>query len=209
MWRRLAAWLIRPFWKSIIRVLPAGDPWERLDVAPHLNLYGSGARRDFPQYLTGASIVAVGSLDEIQEWLLGCRYERDEVLFAEPDFWQHPATFERLRAGDCEDFALWAWRKMVELGMDADIIAGFCVENGKLDGRHAWIVFREGRTEFVFEPGAKSKDAMIRPLAEVRDNYIPEVGADRTGHRFAFSGYVVAQKRQLLDDGRAASTKAH
>jgi hypothetical protein len=46
------------------------------------------------------------------------------VLFGEADFWQHPSTFERLRTGDCEDFAVWAWRKLIELGYDVDLVAG-------------------------------------------------------------------------------------
>jgi len=38
---------------------------------------------------------------------------------------------------------------------------------------------------------------MIQPLNDVRDRYLPEVGADRTGRRFAFWGYTVGQKRLL------------
>src|SRR5690348_3236184 len=46
-----------------------------------------------------------------------CEYVRDPVH--ERDFWQHPKTFEQLRKGDCEDHALWAWRKLTELGISA------------------------------------------------------------------------------------------
>ena len=176
--------------------MPDGDAWERVGVAPRLNLYGSGARLDFPKYLSGSSTVPVSSIDDIQDWLLECRYEHDETLFAEPDFWQHPVTFEHLRAGDCEDFALWAWRKLVELGIDADVIAGYCVKNGRLDGRHVWVVFRQNDQELLFDPVFRDKADMIRPLGEVRDRYVPEVGADRSGRRFGFSGYVLAQKRR-------------
>jgi len=38
---------------------------------------------------------------------------------------------------------------------------------------------------------------MIRPLNEARADYLPEFGVDRTGHRFAFSGYIIGQKRLL------------
>jgi len=199
LFRRIVAWLLRPLLTLVLRLTPDDDAWERLTVTPRLNVYGGGLRLDFPKFLSGPSAVSVSSLDDIQQWLLGCKYEADEILFSEPDFWQHPTTFERLRAGDCEDFALWAWRKLVELGFDADIVAGYCVKDGKLAGRHAWVVFRQDGKEFLFEPAARTKEAMIRPLSEVRDNYVPEVGADRTGHRFAFTGYLVAQKRQLRD----------
>ena len=196
MLRRIAAIVLQPVFRLFVRLMPDGDPWERVGVAPRLNLYGSGARLDFPNYLSGSSTVPVSSIDDIQDWLLGCRYEHDETLFAEPDFWQHPVTFEHLRAGDCEDFALWAWRKLVELGIDADVIAGYCVKNGRLDGRHVWVVFRQDDQELLFDPVFREKADMIRPLSEVRDRYVPEVGADRTGRRFGFSGYVLAQKRR-------------
>ena len=114
--RRAFAWLVYPVGRLLVQIMPEDDPWERLSVAPRLHMYGSGARLDFPKYLGGPSTVAVTSIEHIQNWLLGCRYERDEVLFAEPYFGQHPTTFEHLRAGDCEDFALWAWRKLIELG---------------------------------------------------------------------------------------------
>ena len=73
---------------------------------PRFILFGSGARLDFPKYLSGDSVVAISTFAEIREWLSHCTYESDQVLFNERDFWQHPSTFERLRAGDCEDFAI-------------------------------------------------------------------------------------------------------
>jgi hypothetical protein len=148
----------------------------------------------------------VGSLEEVQDWLLECRYESDEALFAEADFWQHPATFEHLRAGDCEDFALWAWRKLIELGMDADVVAGYTLEDGELAGRHAWIVFRQAGLEYLFEPAYRDKARMIRPLAEVRQNYLPQFGVDSTGRRFGFSGYVSVEKRRLRSNATRRTT---
>src|SRR6185437_7190614 len=201
----MIAWLTRPLFRLLVRLTPDGDPWERIGVAPKLNLFGCGAHLDFPGYLSGPSTVLVHSIVEIQDWLLGCRYERDEVLFGEADFWQHPATFERLRAGDCDDFALWTWRKLGELGIDADIVAGYCLKDGKLGGRHVWVVFRNDGVESVFEPTCSSRQGMIRPLSEARDEYVPEVGADRNGHRFGFTGYMLAQKRRLR---RASSSSA-
>lgn len=100
--------MLRPLFRFLVRVVPADDPWERIAVNPPLREYGSGARLDFAKYLTGESMVHVKSMEEIQDWLRGCEYQKDETLFNEPDFWQHPNTFERLRVGDCEDFAVWA-----------------------------------------------------------------------------------------------------
>ena len=188
---------INPLFRALIRRLPIDDPWERLDLQPALSAYGSGARHEFAHYLTGPSTVSAPSIEAIKDWLLGCTYEKDEVLFSESDFWQHPATFERLRAGDCEDFAIWAWRKLVELGIDADFVAGWCLKGDELDGRHAWVVFRDAGTEFLFEAVARDRDQMVRPLAEVRHLYIPQFGADRTGKRFGFSGYLLGEKKLL------------
>jgi len=71
-----------------------------------------------PVVLRGQSTVCVNDIAAICEWLADCEYVRDPVH--ERDFWQHPKTFEQLRKGDCEDHALWAWRKLTELGIPAD-----------------------------------------------------------------------------------------
>lgn len=162
-----------------------------------MRVYGPGARLDFAQYFRGKSAVRITSLAEVQDWLLSCKYEHDEALFAEPDFWQHPLTFERLRAGDCEDFALWAWRKLVELGYDADLILGYQLREGALDERHVWLLLRIEGAEQIFEPTTRSREGMIRPLAAVRDQYLPEFGVDRTGKRYSFWGYVLGEQKRL------------
>jgi hypothetical protein len=186
-----------PLFRLLIRVVPAGDPWERIDVMPPLLQYGSGARLAFETYLSGESTVSVTSLEDIQSWLRGCEYQSDEILFNEPDFWQHPSTFERLRAGDCEDFAIWAWRKLVELNFDANLVVGFSALNGALGGRHAWVMFKKDGIDYVFEPVRRSADRAVRPLSEVRELYVPEFGVDRHAKRYAYSGYVAAQKKLL------------
>ena len=140
MIKRVLGKILRPLFRRVVGLFRISDPWERLEINVPLSAYGAGARRDFREYLGGQSIVPVTSVEDIQSWLLGCSYERDEVLFAETDFWQHPVTFERLRAGDCEDFSLWAWRKLVELKHDVDFVAGYTLESGRLAGRHAWLL---------------------------------------------------------------------
>lgn len=194
--RRLLHRLLQPVWKLALRHLSVEDPWERFTVTPRLELYGSGVRHDFRHFLDGESAVSVGSLDEILDWLLGCRYESDERLFHEADFWQHPTTFERLRAGDCEDFALWAWRKLIELGYDAELITGRCTPN-PMESRHAWVVFRRDGQEYLLEAVGRERERMVRPLAEVRREYIPEFGVGPTCRRFAFTGYLLSVKHHL------------
>ncbi|MGH7624701.1 MAG: hypothetical protein ACREOJ_05195, partial [Gemmatimonadaceae bacterium] len=135
-------WALAPVLNLAIRLSPESDPWGHLGYAAPLKAFGSGSRKDFSWYFEGESAVEARSIAEIRGWLAGCEYASDSNLFQEPDFWQHPRTFEHLRRGDCEDFALWAWRKLVEMGIDADLVVGRTMPMLEGDSRHAWIVFR-------------------------------------------------------------------
>jgi hypothetical protein len=121
---RILYWTLRPAWRLILRVLPHEDPWTRLQYRVPVHRYGLGAKHDFAWYFEGDSGVSAENIGDVCDWLLSCEYVRDPELFHEADFWQHPRTFEQLRRGDCEDHALWAWRKLVELGYDADLVSG-------------------------------------------------------------------------------------
>ena len=194
MIRRLLAALIRPLYRLILRYLPIHDPWERFGVRPRLDHFGPGARQEFGWYFEGDSAVLVSNLDEILDWLTGCEYASDPHLFQEPDYWQHPRTFEHLRQGDCEDFALWAWRKLLEVGYDADLVFGHCQPLSLADSRHAWIVFRRDGTEYLFEPTMRDRALAVRPLEAVRTEYIPEFGVGPDKRAFSFAGFLYAQK---------------
>ncbi|MEA2559241.1 MAG: hypothetical protein QOH06_745 [Acidobacteriota bacterium] len=61
----------------------------------------------------------------------------------------HPRHFERLRRGDCEDFALWTWRQLLAMKLDARFVCGKC---GR--GSHAWVTFSDSQTNYLFEPTA-------------------------------------------------------
>jgi len=152
-------------------------------------LFGDGARHGFDWVFEGESAVTVPDIDSLLDWLAECHYEADASLFRESDYWQHPHTFEELRRGDCEDFALWAWRKLVELGVDADLVIGRRVPPGSENSRHAWIVFRDGDDEFVLEPIVRERSTAVRAVSSVRGEYIPEFGVGRDRRRFFFAGY--------------------
>jgi len=194
--QRAISRLLAPLARLVLRRLPREDPWGRFDYRVPLQAFGSGNKHDFTWYFQGESIVPVATLDEIQDWLAACEYVHDAVLFNEPDFWQHPRTFEVLRRGDCEDHALWAWRKLVELGHDADLVSGTVLHGGDDDSSkraaHVWVLFRQNGEPFVFEAVAKVKDHMVRPLATVRDHYRPEFGVDRNKQPYAFNGALLA-----------------
>ena len=163
------------------------DPWERLAGQAPVGAFGPGAQREFAWYLAGESTVRVQSGSDVRDWLLGCEYVRDEHQFAEGDVWQHPCDFERGRRGDCEDYALWAWRKFLELGYEAELVVGRCA-GVEADGRHAWVVVRLGTERYLVEATARGPDGMIRPLAQVRAEYVPECGVGADLRPFLYGG---------------------
>lgn len=182
-------WLKRLRQRRVDRdALAAGSPWVRVPMAPPLPAFGPGADRDFITYLTGDSQVSARTPPEIARWLIGCRYADDQTLLGEHDLWQHPRTFEVLRCGDCEDFSLWAWRKLVDASMDADFVVGLRLVPEGRTGRHAWVLYRDSGIEFLFDPVERTLDRMIRPRMDAAHEYEPQVGVDARGVRFAFAG---------------------
>jgi hypothetical protein len=193
LFRWLLSWLVRLGWRS-------KSPWKRLSLPVPIGAFGPGSRREFAHYFEGESGVRVESIDEIVEWLLTCQYMTDATQFNERDLWQHPIAFEQLRCGDCEDFALWAWRKLSDIGIEAEFYVGRVVLGGEpgADRQHAWVVYRVDGVAFLFEPAA-SRHRMIRRLAEAMDGYVPHFAVDGRLHTFAFSGYVLDCKRGGTD----------
>ena len=197
--------LLRRILRGFARV--AGDltapesPWERVAVEVPARAFGPGSRRHFSHYLDGESSVRVESIDEMVEWLLECQYVTDANLFKERDLWQHPSAFESLRRGDCEDFALWTWRKLGEVGIEAEFYVGRvrCDHTDVLDRHHAWVVFLLDGDEFLFEPASKDRERMIRLLDEARHDYLPHFAVDRRLRTFAFGGCMHDPARDATD----------
>ena len=189
----LIQWL-RSTCQSVVHGLGASDsPWERMamDVPP--TAFGPGSRWQFPHYFEGESGVLVTSIDDIIEWLATCEYVSDIEQFHEGDVWQEPCAFEQRQRGDCEDFALWAWRKLTEIGVDAEFYVGRVISSaGAAPRQHAWIVYRVAREEILFEPAARDRHRMIQPLSAVRDAYVPHFAVDRRFVTSAFAGCLLS-----------------
>ena len=150
----------------------------------------------------------VRSIDDIVAWLQTCEYVADLELFHERDVWQHPASFERLRRGDCEDFALWAWRKLGEIGIDAEFIVGRVVgdDSSEIDRQHAWVVYRVDGTAYLFEPAERNPSRISRRLADAMHEYVPHFAVN---HRFdtdTFVGCAADSHRRSLGSGSPAAT---
>jgi hypothetical protein len=171
------------------RLVRRESAWERVTMPVPASVFGPGSQHQFNEYFEGESCVRVGSIDDIVAWLQTCEYVSDLELFHERDVWQHPAHFERLRRGDCEDFALWAWRKLAEIGIDAEFCVGrvICDDRPEIDRQHAWVVYRVSGTEFLFEPAARTPSRMIRPLADAMGEYVPHFAVN---HRFDTNAFV-------------------
>jgi hypothetical protein len=195
MIRRVSALVRRARDRVRVALFPPRDPWTRLDVRPPVHAFGPGARQDFAWYFQGESEVSVSQLEEMVAWLGTCEYTADHETYQVSDFWQHPRTFELMRRGDCEDFALWAWRKLVELGYDAHFVVGYAVVDADAGRRHAWVVFRRNDVDYVMEPCQRNVEYVVRPLDHVRHAYFPEYGVDSRGQRFTYAGYAIARRR--------------
>jgi len=140
----------------------------------------------------------VSDVSAICDWLAGCQYVHDSELFREPDYWQHPLTFEQLRKGDCEDHALWAWRKLLELGLAADFYVGQWRHDGGGSGFHAWVVFEKDGQTFLLEPVIKDPKKVVRLLDEVRANYVPHYSVDASFRMCARAGLLVHWREEEL-----------
>jgi Bacterial transglutaminase-like cysteine proteinase BTLCP len=197
--RRLLSW----FFRVTRRFWPLDAPWQRVAFRVPVAAFGPGSRRHFGHYFEGESRVRIQSIDEIVEWLLNCQYVTDRTLFNEIDLWQHPSSFEALRRGDCEDFALWTWRKLAELGIDAEFFVGrvMNVEEPDVDRQHAWVVFCVDDAEFLFEPAARSRELMIRELTEAMPEYVPHFAVDGRLRTFAFGGFIADSDRRRRRGG--------
>jgi hypothetical protein len=198
---QLIQWL-RSVYLSIARSMELSDsPWERVPMEVPTTAFGPGSRCQFSRYFEGQSCVPARSIDDIVGWLGTCQYVSDVEQFHEPDLWQEPCAFERRQRGDCEDFALWTWRKLTEIGLEAEFFVGrvLCDDAAAIDRQHAWVVYRAGHDAYLFEPAARDRQRMIQPWSAVKDCYVPHFAVD---HRFVTSAFVGC----ILDSHRQATT---
>jgi len=166
------------------------DPWQCTELDASHQVFGAGSLHEFSWYFEGESTALVSSFEEVCSWLLGCTCARDSDLFRVRDFWQHPVTFEALRKGDCEDHALWAWRKLRELGFRTHLVIGSCSRDDTDTGSHAWVIFHADGGLYLLDATAKDRNRMVWPLDSVRQHYEPYVSVDETFTMFVYGGYV-------------------
>lgn len=157
------------------------DPWSRRARGVPPSRFSHGCRHEWAWYFDGISNVRAKSVRDVCRWLRRCKYVHDRLLFQEDDFWQHPVTFETTRKGDCEDHALWAWRKLAELEMPAELVIGKSQSGDpRHHGWHAWVIFeRPDGKRYVMETTAKKdQKQMILAVNRARRIYQPAVSVD-------------------------------
>ncbi|MEZ4703087.1 MAG: hypothetical protein R2834_22355 [Rhodothermales bacterium] len=168
------------------------DPWMRYRFAVPVHAYGAGSRHPFSWYFSGSLSDSVRSIDDVRQWVLDCDYARDVDQFDAVDYWQHPLLFERKRVGDCEDFSLWTWRRLVELGYDAEFVAGWIQSDDCTRVGHTWVMLRDGDEALLFDPVIREPERVVMPLEALEERYIPHVSVDRALQGFVYGGYYTA-----------------
>ena len=190
--------VLKPLLRHATKNLTDEDVWSKTKQVLPKEAFGKANLHDWGWYLEGRSTVEVKSAKEIVDWLRGCKYVGDSLLFQEEDFWQHPVTFENMRKGDCEDHALWAWRKLKELGIPAEFVCGRCgPASAKGNHAHAWVHLELSGQQCLMETVSDSLHQMTFPLDEVRKNYCPALSVDTNLNTYRYGGFKEFIRLQL------------
>jgi Bacterial transglutaminase-like cysteine proteinase BTLCP len=136
------------------------------------------------RYLSHPLAIHCRSLEEVRSFLRKCRAVSDEEQFGKLDYWLPPEEFEKRKAGDCEDFSLWTWRQLVEMGLDARIVFG---RHGRYGIGHAWTMFYADGKCFLLEPQARFLGLRLPRLSTLR--YEPKFSVDWDGRTLRYYGH--------------------
>src|SRR5436309_871753 len=106
---------VRPHEDVITEILPGAYDFQgKQTFRPKKKRYGRFSPT-FPmgRYVSQPLTVECRTLDDIRDFLKKCRFVSDKEQFGKDDYWMPPEEFEERRKGDCDDFALWAWRQLI------------------------------------------------------------------------------------------------
>ena len=124
------------------------------------------------RYLSQPLSESFKDINELRKFLLSCSYVSDQEQFGKRDHWLPPEEFEKCKKGDCEDFALYVWRQLIEMGINSRFVVG---ESGRYGAGHAWVTMQTDGRRLIFEPLACAFKELPR-LSMIR--YYPEISVE-------------------------------
>jgi len=146
----------------IAEIIPeAYDAYGKQVSQPFLRRKGPHPTFPIGRFLSHHLAVHCADTEEVRRFLCSCRYVSDEKLFGKQDYWQPPEEFEKLKAGDCEDFSLWTWRQLLEMRLDCRIVFG---RHGRYGIGHSWVMFFEDGRCYLVEPQARFRGPRLPRL---------------------------------------------
>jgi hypothetical protein len=101
------------------------------------------------RYVSQPLTIHCNTIRDVRVFLASCKYVSDKELFGKRDYWQPPDDFEKRKKGDCEDFAFWTWRQLLDMGYDARFVGGSC---GRYGEGHAWVEYFQDGKCYLVEP---------------------------------------------------------
>jgi len=145
-----------------------------------------GPHPTFPmgRYVSQPLTVHCNTLEDIRQFLRGCRAVSDKKLFGKEGYWQPPEEFEKRKAGDCEDFALWTWRQLLAMGLDARVVFG---KHGRYGIGHAWVMFFQDGKCYLLEPQARPLGLRLPGLSTLA--YEPKISVGWNGSALKYYGH--------------------
>jgi len=143
----------------------------------------SGFRPTFPigRFLSQPLKHRCANLVELRRFLSSCKYVSDEEQFGEKDYWQPPEQFEETKKGDCEDYALWAWRQLLQMNYRARFVMGAA---GRYGEGHAWVTFEKDGKAFLLEPLGWPAGLSLPRLSIIR--YKPKFSVALDGDKVSY-----------------------
>jgi hypothetical protein len=118
---------------------------------------------------------------DMRRFLSKCKYVSDEEQFGKKDYWEPPDQFEETRQGDCEDFALWAWRQLLHMGYPSRFVMG---RSGRYGEVHGWVTFQKDGHSYVLEALASPAGLTLPRLSIIR--YKPKFSMSWDGENVSY-----------------------
>ena len=132
------------------------------------------------RYLSKPLTVTCCNFEEMRLFLRKCSYISDQEQFNKEDYWMPPEEFEKRLQGDCDDFSIWAWRQLIEMGYTTRFVIG---RSGKYGECHAWVTYQSKNKHFLLEP-LLSVTKYIPQLSTI--NYKPKFSCEWNGEKLSY-----------------------